>query len=525
MSDFQQSIFDVDVDTMNSVFDNAENVANQFEYTTEAEEDDRMMGVVLGEDGTELPKDDELHSTEKSDLGDDKSSLGDGIFDDETDNTPKCDPARNADVIDRTSGAEGTKKALDINCPKNGISDSGNASDSDKNAENLTDATAKAANQTGSDRAADIKDDSLSTECAWLDAMYEEYKEGMESTVNIGDGIQDNGDASAVFDDDDVEDIGDQLDDAKCDSCDEIANMGNASGRFAEDDDLGLGIPDTINALGFDSNTSDLGLDVPDKEEGQVKDANKKFQSDLDESFLFEDDDLDDMADDSDSDSDTDDSDIDMDDGDDEESDAIDDSEDDSFDESFFEEDSSTNSGASYHSLVPEDDEDEGKQKVTSDQVQQMKQNEKKAPSSTNEDFMFEDDDIQDELNGVVDDEDMRDGEGNAVETKEGEDAPADDLDEAFLFEDDASVEPVDVADYEIEDAQANDPELEPELDEAFFMEDGDVDIKDNVAADSDLGEIEDTDDVEDIDDDNGPTPDLSYSEDDDELFDSINED
>ena len=480
MSEFQQSLFDVD-NTMNSVFDDAQDLASQFEYTTEADEDDRMMGIVLSEDGTELPKFDELHNNEKSDLGDDNDSFADGIFGDETDNAPKCDPATNGSQLDKDNGPEGSHTYFDGSCPENGVQDAGKSSDDGKDAADLKTSTKKASEVMSDERAKEIANKDLATE-AWLDTMYEDYAEGTKAPMDIDGGIQDHGDTYPVIDDDDVENMEDSMADSESATCDEIASMGVPTGKFEEDDDLGLDIPTT------------LGLDVPEVGEGQVKDANSVFQDDLDESFLMEEDDEevtsydsgDDEDDDVEDDSDYEDDDYEADD---DVDDAVDDSEDDEIDEAYFFESDDKGQPMSYKTSLDldNDDDDEGEQKPTSDQVKQMKDNEK----STNEAYLFEEDEIEDELNGVIDDEDMRHGEGNAVKCKEGECAFADDLEESF-----------------------------------FMEENTDPEVVDNVNADTDTDEIEDDSEVEDLEDDSDKdVPDLSYSEDDDEIFDSVNED
>ncbi len=190
-----QSMFDVDTDaikTFDSVFDNSAEAAEQFDNIFGAEEDDRLMEAVIGfnEDGVELPDEDELHNNE-DELGEEKTTpknFGDGIFDDETNNAPKCDTADLKGVIDRTKGPEGTKDVLDLDCDHCGVQNKGTTN---VDPEHIEDSSEK---ETGKFN---------------LESFFKEEFEGLDTTGDdIAGGVQNSGNANNI-DDDDVEHLDD----------------------------------------------------------------------------------------------------------------------------------------------------------------------------------------------------------------------------------------------------------------------------------------------------------------------------
>lgn len=482
MSQFQ-SMFDVDTDAMraasfDSVFDNSEEAAKNFDSIFGAEEDDRLMEAVIGfrEDGTALPDGTELHNNEVDDLGDDNTTpknFGDGIFDDETDNAPKRDTSDNTDVIDRTKGAEGTKDVTDINCSKTGVQDGGqNKAAIDP--EHIMDASARETQS--AEKGYDFHQESWEQDIDDILAESDLDIEGTDDVLDLGDGVQDNGNADHL-DDDQVEHLDDESEKETSKAASSYSESIDDLFGLNEESDTDLGDPDTCSNIDNDlgiPNDKDGNGGLPDKDpgEGEVKDANSKYQDDIEEmaldndidSFFFEaaesdkkDDDKkssktdedDDKKSSSKSDDDDEDDDFDIDDEEEDDSDSdddededddfdIDDEEEDDLDEnafldtdlqSFFEDTDSSNTQS--------DDNDEGEQ---SDTIAKQKQDNDSssnttgsgASSNVNEDYLFEDDAIEDELNDVVDDQDYRDGYEPASDTYEGEEAPADDLDESF---------------------------------------------------------------------------------------------
>lgn len=586
-----QSLFDVDTDALkvadfDSVFGNSAESSEQFDNIFGAEEDDRLMEAVIGftEDGTELPDEDELHNNEEGDLGEDgvtPKNFGDGIFDDETDNAPKCDTSDNADVIDRRGGAEGTQNVLNLDCPKTGVQDNGSTSQikSDNDVEHLDNAAESETNKAGKDMQDEI-DDTVNEAADFYDSLFEEGPvEGTQPVTDLGcpkSGVQDNGNTAEVDSDDDVEHL--------TDAGEKETNKAGEEGAKEIEDTTVDEAADFYNSLleedipdvGAEPEKDDLGLPAKDGNEGEIKDANTEYQDDLDESFLAEADEDDDDEDDSKDSSCTDESalfgedansldqeddadiglpvnngtegkigkdkdyqddldenclfesddteDDDTDGGDDE--DDPEDSGDDGLD--FGGDDSDTSAGDDLdfgddeddpededleESYLSESDDTEDKSSEKAPDVENAAEDDTEDPGnkSTNEaaDFynsLFEDTDIQDELNDVVDDEEKRDGAEPAVDTKEGEEAPADDLDEGC-------------------DANCDDEDDE-ELKEfaEFITEDEDL-AKD----DSPVDEAIDDDAIETVDDNSasgeGPL-DLDYDASDDELFDdSVEED
>lgn len=584
-----QSLFDVDTDALkvadfDSVFGNSADSSEQFDNIFGAEEDDRLMEAVIGftEDGTELPDEDELHNNEEGDLGEDgvtPKNFGDGIFDDETDNAPKCDASDNADVIDRRGGAEGTQNVLNLDCPKTGVQDNGSTSQikSDNDVEHLDNAAESETNKAGKDMQDEI-DDTVNEAADFYDSLFEEGPvEGTQPVTDLGcpkSGVQDNGNTAEVDSDDDVEHL--------TDAGEKETNKAGEEGAKEIEDTTVDEAADFYNSLleedipdvGAEPEKDDLGLPAKDGNEGEIKDANTEYQDDLDESFLAEADEDDDDEDDSKDSSCTDESalfgedansldqeddadiglpvnngtegkigkdkdyqddldenclfesddteDDDTDGGDDE--DDPEDSGDDGLD--FGGDDSDTSAGDDLdfgddeddpededleESYLSESDDTEDKSSEKAPDVENAAEDDTEDPGnkSTNEaaDFynsLFEDTDIQDELNDVVDDEEKRDGAEPAVDTKEGEEAPADDLDEGCDYDD-------------------SDEEELKEFAE-FITEDEDL-AKD----DSPVDEAIDDDAIETVDDNSasgeGPL-DLDYDASDDELFDdSVEED
>lgn len=442
MSQFQ-SMFDVDTDAMraasfDSVFDNSEEAAKNFDSIFGAEEDDRLMEAVIGfaEDGTDLPDGTELHNNEEDDLGDDgvtPKNFGDGIFDDETKNAPKKDTSDNTDVIDRSKGAEGTKDVTDVDCPKAGVQDGGqNKAVIDP--EHIDDASAK---ETQSAE----KDYDFHQESAWIDDILGEGADlNIEGTdknvVDIEDGVQDNGNTDHL-DDDQVEHLEDE-------SRKETEKATNSYEESVEDlfgENANLGDPDpctnTCNDLGMPNDKDGEG-GLPDKkpEEGEIKNANAEYQDDLDEiaNILSEDADEEEL-DDSDEDEANPDEDDDVEGATSEdipdEDDDIDLDDDDLYDDSEDTEECCGSSTDDDHEPVKEDCNDQQEDGQQSDQVAKEEQEKEDDSNTVDEAFLFEDDQIEDELNGVVDDQDRRDGYETAVDHYEGEEAPAEDLDEA----------------------------------------------------------------------------------------------
>lgn len=442
MSQFQ-SMFDVDTDAMraasfDSVFDNSEEAAKNFDSIFGAEEDDRLMEAVIGfaEDGTDLPDGTELHNNEEDDLGDDgvtPKNFGDGIFDDETKNAPKKDTSDNTDVIDRSKGAEGTKDVTDVDCPKAGVQDGGqNKAVIDP--EHIDDASAK---ETQSAE----KDYDFHQESAWIDDILGEGADlNIEGTdknvVDIEDGVQDNGNTDHL-DDDQVEHLEDE-------SRKETEKATNSYEESVEDlfgENANLGDPDpctnTCNDLGMPNDKDGEG-GLPDKkpEEGEIKNANAEYQDDLDEiaNILSEDADEEEL-DDSDEDEANPDEDDDVEGATSEdipdEDDDIDLDDDDLYDDSEDTEECCGSSTDDDHEPVKEDCNDQQEDGQQSDQVAKEEQEKEDDSNTVDEAFLFEDDQIEDELNGVVDDQDCRDGYETAVDHYEGEEAPAEDLDEA----------------------------------------------------------------------------------------------
>lgn len=389
MSQFQ-SMFDVDTDAMraasfDSVFDNSEEAAKNFDSIFGAEEDDKLMEAVIGfaEDGTDLPDGTELHNNEEDDLGDDgvtPKNFGDGIFDDETKNAPKRDTSDNTDVIDRSKGAEGTKDVTDVDCPKAGVQDGGqNKAAIDP--EHIDDASAK---ETQSAE----KDYDFHQESAWIDDIFGEDADlNIEGTdkdvVDIEDGVQDNGNADHL-DDDQVEHLEDE-------SRKETEKVTNTYEESVEDL-----FSENANILSEDADEEEL--DDSDEDEANP-DEDDDVEGATSEDIPDEDDDID-LGDD----------------------DLYDDSED---------AEECCGSSTDDHEPVKEDCNDQQEDGQQSDQVAKEEQEKEDDSNTVDEAFLFEDDQIEDELNGVVDDQDRRDGYETAVDHYEGEEAPADDLDEA----------------------------------------------------------------------------------------------
>lgn len=597
-----QSLFDVDTDALkvadfDSVFGNSAESSEQFDNIFGAEEDDRLMEAVIGftEDGTELPDEDELHNNEEGDLGEDgvtPKNFGDGIFDDETDNTPKHDTSDNADVIDRRGGAEGAQNVLDLGCPKTGVQDNGCAKAmSDDDVNHLNNAAGAETDKAGKDMQNEI-DDTVNEAADFYDSLFEEGPvEGTQPVLDLDcpkSGIQDNGNTAEVDDDDDVEhlmDAGeDEADKAGEEGAKEIEDTTVDEAADFYDSLLEEDIPD----VGAKPDKDDLGLPAKDGNEGEVKDANTEYQDDLDESFLAEADEDDEDEEDS---SDTDDSvdesalfgedansldqeddadiglpmnngtegkigtdkdyqddldesclfesddtdDDDFDGGDDDEDDDEGDSGDEDLD--FGGDDSDVPAKGKHKEDIDfgddeddddlEDDEDDLAESYLFESDDDSKDDSSDAAAdaanaqnddpedpgnkSTNEaaalyDSLFEDTDVQDELNDVVDDEERRDGAEPAVDTKEGEEAPADNLDECG-------------------DASCDDEDEEELKEFAEFITEEDDPTKD----DSPVDEAIDDDAIETVDDNDasgeGPL-DLDYDASDDELFDdSVEED
>lgn len=503
MSQFQ-SMFDVDTDAMraasfDSVFDNSEEAAKNFDSIFGAEEDDRLMEAVIGfaEDGTDLPDGTELHNNEEDDLGDDgvtPKNFGDGIFNDETDNAPKRDTSDNTNVIDRTKGAEGTKDVTDVDCPKAGVQDGGQ----DKAAidpEHIDDASAKET-QTAE------KGYDFHQENAWVDDILGEDADlDIEGTdkdvVDIKDGVQDNGNADHL-DDDQVEHLEDESEKETQKAADSYEETVEDLFGLNEESDTDLGDPDTCtnvcNDLGMPNDKDGEG-GLPDKKpgEGEVKDANAEFQDDLDEvaGILSEDtDDLDD-EDDSDEDEASPDADDDVEGATSEdvpdENDDIDFSDDDLDDDSEDVEECGGSSVDDDQKPVKEDSNDQQEDGQQSDQVAKEEQEKEKDSDSVDEAFLFEDDQIDDELNDVVDDQDRRDGYETAVDHYEGEEAPAEDLDESV-----ASI---------LREADTDDSDVDEAIDDDAIQT-----VEDNDA--SGEGSLN-----------------LDYDASDDEIFDDVNED
>ena len=501
MSQFQ-SMFDVDTDAMrtasfDSVFDNSEEAAKNFDSIFGAEEDDRLMEAVIGfrEDGTALPDGTELHNNEVDDLGDDNTTpknFGDGIFDDETDNAPKRDTSDITNVIDRTKGAEGTKDVTDVNCPKTGVQDGGqNKAAIDP--EHIMDASARETQS--AEKGYDFHQESFEQDIDDILAESDLDIEGTDDVLDLGDGVQDNGNADHL-DDDQVEHLDDESEKETSKAASSYSESIDDLLGLSEESDTDLGDPDTCSNIDNDlgiPNDKDGNGGLPDKDpgEGEVKDANSKYQDDIEEmaldndidDFFFEaaesdkkdddkkcdnkkkcedkDDDKkssktdedDDKKSSSKSDDDDKDDDFDIDDEEEDDSDSDDDEDEDDEDDSddideddldenafldtdlqsFFEDTDSSNTQS--------DDNDEGEQSDTVAKQEQDNDSSSNttgsgASSNVNEDYLFEDDAIEDELNDVVDDQDYRDGYESASDTYEGEEAPADDLDELAIFGD-----------------------------------------------------------------------------------------
>ena len=395
MSQFQ-SMFDVDTDAMraasfDSVFDNSEEAAKNFDSIFGAEEDDKLMEAVIGfaEDGTDLPDGTELHNNEEDDLGDDgvtPKNFGDGIFDDETKNAPKRDTSDNTDVIDRSNGAEGTKDVTDVDCPKAGVQDGGqNKAAIDP--EHIDDASAK---ETQSAE----KDYDFHQESAWIDDIFGEDADlNIEGTdkdvVDIEDGVQDNGNADHL-DDDQVE----HLEDESRKETEKVTNTYEESVEDLFGENANILSEDADEEEPDDSDEDETNPDEDDDVEG----ATSEDIPDEDDDFDLGDDDLDDDSEDAEECSGS----------------SVDDDDD--------------------QEPVKEDSNDQQEDGQQSDQVAKEEQKKEDDSNTVDEAFLFEDDQIEDELNGVVDDQDRRDGYETAVDHYEGEEAPADDLDEAVSF-------------------------------------------------------------------------------------------
>ena len=394
MSQFQ-SMFDVDTDAMraasfDSVFDNSEEAAKNFDSIFGAEEDDKLMEAVIGfaEDGTDLPDGTELHNNEEDDLGDDgvtPKNFGDGIFDDETKNAPKRDTSDNTDVIDRSNGAEGTKDVTDVDCPKAGVQDGGqNKAAIDP--EHIDDASAK---ETQSAE----KDYDFHQESAWIDDIFGEDADlNIEGTdkdvVDIEDGVQDNGNADHL-DDDQVE----HLEDESRKETEKVTNTYEESVEDLFGENANIFSEDADEEELDDSDEDETNPDEDDDVEG----ATSEDIPDEDDDFDLGDDDLDDDSEDA-------------------------------------EECSGSSVDDDDQEPVKEDSNDQQEDGQQSDQVAKEEQKKEDDSNTVDEAFLFEDDQIEDELNGVVDDQDRRDGYETAVDHYEGEEAPADDLDEAVSF-------------------------------------------------------------------------------------------
>ena len=494
-----QSMFDVDADaikTYDSVFDSSAEAAEQFDNIFGAEEDDRLMEAVAGfnEDGTELPDEDELHNTE-DEIGEESTTpknFGDGIFDDETKNAPKNDTSDMDGVIDRTSGKEGTKDVLDLDCDKCGVQDKGTAN---IDPEDITASSDKETSAIKKEMEEGFNLESFLME-EDLDIEGEEKHEN-----DIDGGVQDAGNAEGL-DDDAVEDI-DSISDKEADSVEakmesagisdldslleeDIPDMGtdccdyeqldstdttglpdkkpgegevpNANKEFQDDldeaffmeadesdegdeDDLESDDDDAVDEAFLFEEDDTLGLPEKDPGEGEVPNANEEFQDDLDEAFLFE---SDDEADESEKDDDEDSKDDDDDDSDsDDDSDDLDlDGEAEESEEEAEEDESDLDEAFVFESDV--DNEKEVSPSVEKEAEEAQDQDDVKESAFYR--FMSEDADVEAELDGVVDDEQMRDGYESAVTDHEGEEAPAEDLDESFLMEED-------LEDSEIEEA------------------------------------------------------------------------
>lgn len=395
MSQFQ-SMFDVDTDAMraasfDSVFDNSEEAAKNFDSIFGAEEDDKLMEAVIGfaEDGTDLPDGTELHNNEEDDLGDDgvtPKNFGDGIFDDETKNAPKRDTSDNTDVIDRSKGAEGTKDVTDVDCPKAGVQDGGqNKAAIDP--EHIDDASAK---ETQSAE----KDYDFHQESAWIDDILGEDADlNIEGTdkdvVDIEDGVQDNGNADHL-DDDQVE----HLEDEGRKETEKVTNTYEESVEDLFGENVNILSEDADEEEPDDSDEDETNPDEDDDVEG----ATSEDIPDEDDDFDLGDDDLDDDSEDAEECSGS----------------SVDDDDD--------------------QEPVKEDSNDQQEDGQQSDQVAKEEQKKEDDSNTVDEAFLFEDDQIEDELNDVVDDQDRRDGYETAVDRYEGEEAPADDLDEAVSF-------------------------------------------------------------------------------------------
>ena len=394
MSQFQ-SMFDVDTNAMraasfDSVFDNSEEAAKNFDSIFGAEEDDKLMEAVIGfaEDGTDLPDGTELHNNEEDDLGDDgvtPKNFGDGIFDDETKNAPKRDTSDNTDVIDRSKGAEGTKDVTDVDCPKAGVQDGGqNKAAIDP--EHIDDASAK---ETQSAE----KDYDFHQESAWIDDILGEDADlNIEGTdkdvVDIEDGVQDNGNADHL-DDDQVE----HLEDESRKETEKVTNTYEESVEDLFGENANILSEDADEEEPDDSDEDETNPDEDDDVEG----ATSEDIPDEDDDFDLGDDDLDDDSEDA-------------------------------------EECSGSSVDDDDQEPVKEDSNDQQEDGQQSDQVAKEEQKKEDDSNTVDEAFLFEDDQIEDELNGVVDDQDRRDGYETAVDHYEGEEAPADDLDEAVSF-------------------------------------------------------------------------------------------
>lgn len=410
---------------------------------------------------------------------------------------------------------EGTQPVTDLGCPKSGVQDNGNTAevDSDDDVEHLTDAGEKETDKAGEEGAKEIEDTTVDEAADFYNSLLEEdipdvgaepekddlglpAKDGNEGEIkDANTEYQDDLDESFLAEaDEDDEDEDDSEDSSNMDdSVDESALFGEDANSLDQEDD------------------ADIGLPVNNGTEGKIG-KDKDYQDDLDENCLFESDDTED--DDTDGGDDEDDSEDSGDDGLDFGGDDSDTSAGDDLDFGDDEEDSGDEDDEDLEEsylFESDDTEDKSSEKASDSENAAEDDPEDPGNKSTNEaaDFynsLFEDTDVQDELNDVVDDEERRDGAEPAVDTKEGEEAPADDLDEGC-------------------DANCDD-EDEEELKEfaEFITEDEDL-AKD----DSPVDEAIDDDAIETVDDNSasgeGPL-DLDYDASDDELFDdSVEED
>ena len=218
----------------NSVFDDAVEAAKDFDNIFGAQEDDELMGIVLGESGDE---------------SEDMETLDDGIspkeLKDELDTgdceKPAADSDGEFDIEDKEGGLG------DLGCPKTGVEDAVQKTSPDEtNLEDEIDKSEKKVDFEESvdldklyeettdedDTPADIETGDEETSCeniedsADLSKLYEDTDgadeepvapagDGVDETEPV-EGIEDDDDDDDDFDDGDVEECGD----AECDKCD-----------------------------------------------------------------------------------------------------------------------------------------------------------------------------------------------------------------------------------------------------------------------------------------------------------------